>query len=391
MAVVIMVPGWWPLWCHGSGHGGCHHHGYGSSHHGGHQRAIAVPIIGPWQWQPWCQRGGPCGAMAVAMVVVIVVAMAAAMVVAITVAGWCHGGGRVLPALPSPSPPQSVTGTFCPAQEDVAVVSCGLDRGRFLLSDVAFPGSTPALLKRPSFCPAKLLGEREAAAIPAELRGRGVAAGVAVLLRASTGHILLTRRAPTLSIFPGLWVPPGGHVEPGEELLDVGLRELEEETGLRLEAGTFSWRMLGLWESIYPPMLSRGLPRRHHIVTYLLLLCQEPHQGLDARMRPSESEVSAYAWLEPPVLEAIAATEDGAETLSNVPSELPATVSITEVSGGSSSTTQLPTATLLNTAPAEGEDVERVSTGTKFALRLCLESLRERGQVQPSGGVTPLP
>ncbi|XP_054038509.1 nucleoside diphosphate-linked moiety X motif 17 isoform X8 [Rissa tridactyla] len=350
MAVVIMVPGWWPLWCHGSGHGGCHHHGYGSSHHGGHQRAIAVPIIGPWQWQPWCQRGGPCGAMAVAMVVVIVVAMAAAMVVAITVAGWCHGGGRVLPALPSPSPPQSVTGTFCPAQEDVAVVSCGLDRGRFLLSDVAFPGSTPALLK----------------------------------------------------------------------LLDVGLRELEEETGLRLEAGTFSWRMLGLWEvtalpggalstpggtpavpsctraplspqSIYPPMLSRGLPRRHHIVTYLLLLCQEPHQGLDARMRPSESEVSAYAWLEPPVLEAIAATEDGAETLSNVPSELPATVSITEVSGGSSSTTQLPTATLLNTAPAEGEDVERVSTGTKFALRLCLESLRERGQVQPSGGVTPLP
>ncbi|KAM6331162.1 nucleoside diphosphate-linked moiety X motif 17 isoform 2-T2 [Alca torda] len=166
-------------------------------------------------------------------------------------------------------------------QEDVAVVSCGLDRGRFLLSDVAFPSSTPALLKRPSFCPAKLLGEQEAAAIPAELRGRGVAAGVAVLLRASTGHILLTRRAPTLSIFPGLWVPPGGHVEPGEELLDVGLRELEEETGLRLEAGTFSWRMLGLWESIYPPMLSRGLPRRHHIVTYLLLLCQEPHQRLE--------------------------------------------------------------------------------------------------------------
>ncbi|XP_063213461.1 nucleoside diphosphate-linked moiety X motif 17 isoform X3 [Chroicocephalus ridibundus] len=399
IAVPIIGPWQWQPWCHGSGHGGCHHRGYGSSHHGGHQRAIAVPIIGPWQWQPWCQRGGPCGATAVATVVVIVVAMAAAMVVAITVAGWCHGGGHVLPALPSLSPLQSVTGTFCPAQEDVAVVSCGLDRGRFLLSDVAFPGSTPALLKRPSFCPAKLLGEREAAAIPAELRGRGVAAGVAVLLRASTGHILLTRRAPTLSIFPGLWVPPGGHVEPGEEvrgqrgdkLLDVGLRELEEETGLRLEAGTFSWRMLGLWESIYPPMLSRGLPRRHHIVTYLLLLCQEPHQGLDARMRPSESEVSAYAWLEPPVLEAIAATEDGAETLSNVPSELPATVSITEVSGGSSSTTQLPTTTLLNTAPAEGEDVERVSTGTKFALRLCLESLRERGQVQPSGGVTPLP
>ncbi|XP_074896884.1 m7GpppN-mRNA hydrolase NUDT17 isoform X3 [Buteo buteo] len=143
---------------------------------------------------------------------------------------------------------QSVTGAFCPAHEDAAVVSCGLDRGRFLLSDVAFPGSTTALLKRPSFCPAKRLGEQPELALPAELRGRGVAAGVAVLLQTSTGRILLTRRAGTLSIFPNVWVPPGGHVEPDEELLDVGLQELEEETGLHLEVGTFSWRMLGLWE-----------------------------------------------------------------------------------------------------------------------------------------------
>uniref|UniRef100_A0A663DSY0 m7GpppN-mRNA hydrolase NUDT17 n=1 Tax=Aquila chrysaetos chrysaetos TaxID=223781 RepID=A0A663DSY0_AQUCH len=225
-------------------------------------------------------------------------------------------------ATPPPSPagaalavpcPQSVTGAFCPAHEDAAVVSCGLDRGRFLLSDVAFPGSTTALLKvgggrgtpgsppsatpprrpvpsghlpppprqRPSFCPAKHLGEKPELALPAELRGRGVAAGVAVLLQTSTGRILLTRRASTLSIFPNVWVPPGGHVELDEELLDVGLRELEEETGLRLEAGTFSWRMLGLWESIYPPMLSQGLPRRHHIVTYLLLLSTESHEQLE--------------------------------------------------------------------------------------------------------------
>ncbi|XP_076216006.1 m7GpppN-mRNA hydrolase NUDT17 isoform X2 [Aptenodytes patagonicus] len=278
---------------------------------------------------------------------------------------------------------QSVTGVFCPAHEDAAVVSCGLDRGRFLLSDVAFPGSTTALLKRPSFCPAKLLGEQPGTALPAELRGRGVAAGVAVLLQAGTGRVLLTRRAGTLSIFPNVWVPPGGHVEPGEELLDVGLRELEEETGLRLEAGTFSWRMLGLWESIYPPVLSRGPPRRHHVVAYLLLLSAEPHERLEARMRPSESEVSAYAWLEPPVLEAIAATEDGAESLGSVAGALPATVSVTELSDGSSSTAQLPTTTFLSAAPAEGGDAERVSTGTKFALRLWLESLGEQGRARP--------
>ncbi|NXV80637.1 NUD17 protein, partial [Atlantisia rogersi] len=306
-------------------------------------------------------------------------------------------------------------------------LSCGLQRGRFLLSDEPFPGSAAALLKvgmgvggqtgaaprgprpppltapplqRPPFCPAKRLQERPAE-LPAELRSRGVAAGVAVLLRAGTGRILLTRRAGTLSTFPNVWVPPGESGWGGIGQGSGGLRELEEETGLCLAPGTFSWRMLGLWESIFPPVLSRGLPRRHHIVTYLLVLCSEPHEQLEvsvgwgmwghpvrggegspeccphfqARMRSSESEVSAYAWLEPPLLEAIAATEDGAESPGKVPSALPATVCITELHDGSSSSTLLPATTFLNTAPAEGKDVERVSTGTKFALRLCLESL----------------
>ncbi|KAM9169096.1 LOW QUALITY PROTEIN: nucleoside diphosphate-linked moiety X motif 17 [Mergus octosetaceus] len=260
---------------------------------------------------------------------------------------------------------QSVTGAFCAPHEDAAAVSCGLQRGRFLLADAAFPGSTDTILGRPPVLPAKLLGPQAAA----EPRGRGVEAAVAVLLQAATGPVLLTRRPPGLRVFPNVWVPPGGHVEPDEELLAVGLRELQEETGLRLAAGTFTWRLLGLWESVYPPMLSRGPPRRHHIVAYLLL--REPHEELEARM-PSESEVSAYAWLEPRVLEAIAATEDGGEA-GRVPSTLPASVSITEVSGGSPRAAQLPTATL-HVAPAEGEDLERVSTGTKFALRLWLEA-----------------
>ncbi|NWX11066.1 NUD17 protein, partial [Caloenas nicobarica] len=249
-------------------------------------------------------------------------------------------------------------------------VNCGLARGHLLLSDQPFPGSTAALLKRPPCGPAEQPGGQPGVPVPS-----GVAAGVAVLLRASTGHILLTRRARSLSTFPNVWVPPGGHVEPGEELLDVGLRELQEETGLRLGAGTFSWRVLGLWESMYPPAPSQGPPRRHHIVTYLLLLSAESHRWLEARMRPSESEVSAYAWLEPPVLEAIAATEEGAETPGIVPSALPATISITELSGGSSRITHIPTVTLLPAALAHGDDVERVSAGTRFALRLCLESL----------------
>ncbi|XP_072702772.1 nucleoside diphosphate-linked moiety X motif 17 isoform X2 [Ciconia boyciana] len=238
---------------------------------------------------------------------------------------------------------QSVTGTFCPAHEDAAVVSCGLDGGRFLLSDMPFPGSTVALLKRPSFCPAKRLGEQPELALPAELRGRGVAAGVAVLLQASTGRVLLTRRAGTLSIFPNVWVPPaagrgaagaggGDGAAPGSgDLLLEDARPLggnvrlgwggsappplPDGAGHPWVRGAAPGRCLppptdtaapargaGGWpwgplpsssvspQSVYPPMLSRGLPRRHHIVTYLLLLSAESHEQLEARMRPSESE-----------------------------------------------------------------------------------------------------
>ncbi|XP_064257462.1 nucleoside diphosphate-linked moiety X motif 17 isoform X1 [Passer domesticus] len=287
---------------------------------------------------------------------------------------------------------QSVTGAFCPPHADEAPVSCGLQRGRFLISDVPFPGSAATVLKRPPFCPAKLGGDT-----PGGRGGQpGVAAAVAVLLEATCGHVLLTRRAATLRHFPNVWVPPGGHLEPGEELVAAGLRELAEETGLRLEPGTFSWRLLGLWESLFPPSLSWGPPRCHHIVTYLGLRSAEPRQQLQARLCPSPCEVSAVAWLEPRVLEAIAATEDGTEGPGpgsepepglgsgsgpgSFPGELPATVGITELSAGGLRSSRIPTGILLRRAPARGPDLERVSTGTKFALG------RRRGGWAGGGG-----
>lgn len=46
--------------------------------------------------------------------------------------------------------------------------------------------------------------------------------------------------------FPGVWVPPGGHIEPDETLLEGGLRELSEETGLKL-ADLTAHHTLGLF------------------------------------------------------------------------------------------------------------------------------------------------
>ncbi|KAM9724077.1 nucleoside diphosphate-linked moiety X motif 17-like isoform 2-T2 [Menidia menidia] len=154
------------------------------------------------------------------------------------------------------------------------------------------------------------------------------------MLQTANQRLLLTRRAPQLRIFPNLWVPPGGHVEPDESLLDAGLRELEEETGLRLDPEGLDPQILGLWE---------------------------------ASLSPAPSEVSACLWA------------DGVLAKAAVDGELrdQQPISVTEVSlDGSLTQTSVPAAVFSSVPAAGGPDLERVSTGTKFALELWLRTLK---------------
>ncbi|XP_035870978.1 nucleoside diphosphate-linked moiety X motif 17 isoform X2 [Phyllostomus discolor] len=280
---------------------------------------------------------------------------------------------------------------------------CNLQRGQLLLSDRPFLGSSARLpLQRPPFCPFAALNQQP---MPPETKlpkNRGVDLGVAIILQSSDKTVLLTRRTRTLKVSPNLWVPPGGHVELDEELLDGGLRELCEETRLQLPQGQFSWVPLGLWESAYPPRLSWGLPKYHHIIVYLLVVSQESQQQLQARIQPNPSEVSAFIWLDTDVAAAVAATEDGTETPRHLSQDLPPSVLWEDYDNGYESGLShkaqsrqqlslcsaveleedgrarplaLPMSTLLQTTPTTTEVKERVSTGTKFALRLWLQHL----------------
>ncbi|XP_034498982.1 nucleoside diphosphate-linked moiety X motif 17 isoform X4 [Ailuropoda melanoleuca] len=243
---------------------------------------------------------------------------------------------------------------------------CGLKRGRLVLSDGPSPGASTRLPLQVS-----------------ALRTRSQVQG---------------RKWPfTSSAIPSLRRTErqaqkcGGHVELDEELLDGGLRELWEESGLQLPQGQFSWVPLGLWESAYPPRLSWGLPKYHHIILYLLVVSQESQQQLQAstylaqaRIQPNRSEVSAFMWLGPDVAAAVAATEDGTETPRHLPQELPPSVLTVELAEeGGARPLALPVSTLLRTTPTTAEGKERVSSGTKFALRLWLQhlgSLRRRAR-----------
>ena len=126
---------------------------------------------------------------------------------------------------------------------------CSLERGQLVLSSNPFPGASERLpIQRPLFCPFAALDQQPEVSKTEPLTNRGVDLGVAVILQSSDQTVLLTRRTCTLRISPNLWVPPGGHMEPDEEILECGFRELWEECGLQLPKNQFSCVLLGLWE-----------------------------------------------------------------------------------------------------------------------------------------------
>ncbi|XP_033836482.1 nucleoside diphosphate-linked moiety X motif 17 isoform X1 [Periophthalmus magnuspinnatus] len=258
---------------------------------------------------------------------------------------------------------QSVVGLLDSADDELKV-NFKLEQNQFILIKDSSPQQVP--LRRPSFCPIKHLSITEAAAIPLDVRQRGVDVGVAILLQSSDQRLLLTRRAKHLRIFPNVWVPPGGHIEPDETVLEAGLRELKEETGLHLEQDQVHTRILGLWESVFPAMLSRGLPQRHHIVVYILLMTPRDHQQLQEDLSPSALEVSACLWAEPRLIRAALSKEDYSKD----------SVRAYEVSlEGSLKGVSIPVSVFKTSAPDHGPDLERISTGTKYALRLWLQDL----------------
>ncbi len=78
-----------------------------------------------------------------------------------------------------------------------------------------------------------------------------VAGVAAVVLMRPDGAALLQHRDDKPGInHPGMWVPPGGHCEPGEAAEECARREFFEETGYRLDRLQFLTRFLDSHEGV---------------------------------------------------------------------------------------------------------------------------------------------
>ncbi|MEU3405214.1 NUDIX domain-containing protein [Streptomyces sp. NPDC006670] len=72
----------------------------------------------------------------------------------------------------------------------------------------------------------------EGVEVPVPAEGEVWTVGAVVL--DARGRAFAQKRAPGRRLFPDCWDVVGGHVEPGEGLLEALAREVEEETGWRL-------------------------------------------------------------------------------------------------------------------------------------------------------------
>ena len=70
-----------------------------------------------------------------------------------------------------------------------------------------------------------------------------------------------------------------------------------------------------LSQSVYPPLFSMGLPRRHHVVVYLLAKSNKTFAELNSELKLDESEVDAAAWLDERMVQKICDSDVYGQTI----------------------------------------------------------------------------
>jgi mutator protein MutT len=131
---------------------------------------------------------------------------------------------------------------------------------------------------------------RQRVTLPPTLpKEKTIRVGVCVMVR-HNDRILITRRTAQMRTFALKWVFPGGHVNAGETFEQAGIREVEEETGLKVT----DLKLYGMWESCYPTYIEQGAPLARHLVLYYM---GEIVPGTSDKLTLQTAECDSATWL----------------------------------------------------------------------------------------------
>ena len=247
------------------------------------------------------------------------------------------------------------------------------------------------VLQRPPACP--FLDMKKANYSMPESPDKHIQVASVALLESFDHKILLTKRPGFMRTFPNVWVPPGGSLELNEDLFQAALRELYEETNLT-DASISDRSVLGLWESGFPLVFSPDTPpRRHHLVSYVHFKTKSSSQQLNSQLKLQPNEVDRAVWVCPCVAHKIVQSDDNLDSSKlqkyfnrsacSSSSCLLLNSSVAKTSLGAYCNTStnntvvddIAIEPLFTKYSARTASLERVSTGTKFALLLWLEKL----------------
>ena len=287
---------------------------------------------------------------------------------------------------------QSLVCLFHEKTDDIneARVGCTLTDDRLILSSRCHEKAN-YILRCASYCPIKHITNQQSNQIPENVKSSGIAVAVVILLESRDNFVLLTKRSKNMRTFPNVWVPPGGHINVGEILEEAGLRELKEETGIVVQpvSKCDKPKIVGLWESAFPPMLlEEETLSRHHVVVYFQVKDGRTAEEINLTISLDESEVEMSAWVCCHLASDIVLSDQQFsykpldcfyDSVSNqCCSHKRDTWSDFQSPGASTCDGKtvlglVNVGAMLNSYCTDNKYVERVSTGTKFALKCWLE------------------
>ena len=103
------------------------------------------------------------------------------------------------------------------------------------------------------------------------------------------GFVIRDGRVLALRRWNGVWLPPKGHIDPGETMIEAAVREIREETGLAVESGGI------LGETAYTHA-EDGQPHQKRVHWFLMF-------AGPGEVNPEAGMFTGFRWLGPDELD----------------------------------------------------------------------------------------